>query len=179
LGSTKLPSLRHSRRLFLIALPLPLRFFGLAAALPSVPNKLQERSCPALRRPFAPFHRGVGEDVAHHGGRLAEGTGSHRTAGWDGGTGLSVRALRARSTAHLPDVRSLRSAPPPVVCALPPHPAGAAREMRRGGSRKEPALSPRVGDSCAGETPRSLLHAVPYPFSVQSPTPSPCSPQGR
>ena len=60
-----------------------------------------------------------------------------------GGTGLSARALRARPTAHLlrrSMAQRLTRCPAPYCRTAPP----LWREMRRGGSRREPALSPRA-----------------------------------
>jgi hypothetical protein len=64
--------------------------------------------------------------------------------GWRrGARGLSARALRARPTAHLL-ARTRRSAAHPMLPAALLLCAAAAGEMRRGGSRREPALSPRA-----------------------------------
>ena len=58
--------------------------------------------------------------------------------------GLSARALRARSTAHL--LRPLDRLPSHLLgCAWLALRTAAVQEMRRGGSRREPALSPYAG----------------------------------
>jgi hypothetical protein len=61
---------------------------------------------------------------------------------WVAERGLSARALRARSHGASPPPFP-RSAPHPLFCSSPPLRAAPGQEMRRGGSRREPALSPR------------------------------------
>ena len=63
--------------------------------------------------------------------------------------GLSARALRARSPAHLLR-RTLAQRSTDALGASPASCAGPLQEMRRGGSRREPALSPRAVASASG-----------------------------
>ena len=92
--------------------------------------------------------------------------------GWRNG-GLSARALRARSTAHLLQPRP-RYPPDSILRAALRRGAGlAAQEMRRGGSRREPALSPPAvaarspPSSCPSQRPTAgKTHSCPVTSGI-------------
>jgi hypothetical protein len=96
-------------------------------------------------------HRGVLPAVGPR--RAAQGSSQVKVRGanrnpwerrWGGGRGAE-RAGAARPLHGASPPPRLRSAPHPLLCASPRPGAAAAQEMRRGGSRREPALSPRRG----------------------------------
>jgi hypothetical protein len=102
----------------------------------------------------------AGRDKVGPGGRFAERTKTRTMAGGAADPGLSARALRARPTAHLPR-HCLRSAAHPTFGAWLLHSTAAAQEMRRGGSRREPALSP--GSAAGGALPWARTHSAGFP----------------
>ena len=123
---------------------------------------------PAVSAPSVPpsFARGAGLTTLDRGESSLSEPETCRSVGRGGGTGLSARALRARPTAHLPPVP--HGAAHALLRACPPHRLAAPREMRRGGSRREPALSPvaAVGDTCHGHSPAFFLHTAQPPRTL-------------
>jgi hypothetical protein len=82
--------------------------------------------------------------------------------------GLSARALRARFHGASPAPR-LRSASHPLHCASLPPSAAPPSEMRRGGSRREPTLSPR----CRLRRPPTPRGGGPSPIGSARPSSAP------
>jgi len=116
--------------------------------------------------------RGLGSrsrrDKASHGWRFAQRTGTHGTAG-----GRRTGAERAGAPRPLHGASpgaGPRSAPHPLLAAALPHRAALAQEMRRDGSRREPALSPHagVGSVCRGHLGPPLLHPAQAPRMANS-----------
>jgi hypothetical protein len=89
-----------------------------------------------------PGYQAVRSKRAAHSCAREQGVRREPGRGGSGTRGLSGRALRARTTAHLPALCA-RSPPHQTLGAYPRAVPPLGREMRRGGSRREPALSPR------------------------------------
>jgi hypothetical protein len=105
------------------------------AAESSVMFSLLDRALPSARA-------GGGTQLAAGFGPRSELQPVGTRAGWRTGAERAgaPRPLHGASPAPNP-----RKAPHPLSCALLLHRAGPRQEMRRGGSRREPALSPRRG----------------------------------